>query len=90
MHITTNQHKLFSNKTCLRLNVIRNVEGTCVFVVLGLRFCDLLAVVEDHGAVWPAVVVNQAQIWEKADSDRLKTPLVAHREAVAVDLEHST
>lgn len=60
-----------------------------VVYVLSL-FSYLLAMVEDDGAVWPAVVVNQAQIWEKTNSHRLKTPLVAHREAVTIDLEHST
>lgn len=42
--------------------------------------------VENNSAIWPAVVIHQTQIWEKADSYCLKTPLVAHSEAVAVDL----
>lgn len=48
--------------------------------------CDLLAVVEDDSAVWPAVMIHQTQVWKKTHSHRLKTPLVAHSEAVAVNL----
>lgn len=48
----------------------------------------VLAVVEDDGAVRPAVVIHQTQVWEKSDSDRLQTPLIAHGEAIAVDLEN--
>lgn len=48
----------------------------------------VLAVVEDNGAVWPAVVIHQTQIGEKPDSNRLKTPLIAHSEPVAINLEN--
>ena len=46
----------------------------------------VLAVVENHGAVGPAVVVHQTQVGEQAHPDRLQPLLVAHCEAVAVDL----
>lgn len=42
--------------------------------------------VEDHGAVWPTVMIHETQIWEKPDSDCLKAPLVAHSETVTVNL----
>lgn len=42
--------------------------------------------VENYSAVWPAVVIHQTQIWEKANSYCLKASLVTHSEAVAVDL----
>lgn len=48
----------------------------------------VLAVVEDDGTIWPAVVIHQTQIWEKSNSNRLKTPLITHSEAVAVNLEN--
>lgn len=48
----------------------------------------LLAVVEDDGAVRPAVVIHQTQVREKSNSDRLKTPLITHSEAIAVNLEN--
>lgn len=47
----------------------------------------LLAVVEDDSAVWPTVVIHQTQIWENTNSHSLKTPLIAHIEAIAVNLE---
>lgn len=43
--------------------------------------------VEDDGAVGPAFVIHQTQIWEESDSDRLETPLITHSEAIAVNLE---
>lgn len=46
----------------------------------------LLAVVEDHSAVWPTVMIHETQIWEKPDSDCLKAPLVAHSETITVNL----
>ena len=46
----------------------------------------VLAVVENHGAVGPAVVVHQTQVGEQAHPDRLQPLLVAHCEAIAVDL----
>lgn len=48
----------------------------------------LLAVVEDDGTVGPAVVIHQTQIWEKSNSNRLKTPLITHSKAIAVNLEN--
>lgn len=48
----------------------------------------VLAVVEDDGAVGPAVMIHQTQIREKSDPNRLKAPLVTHSEAVAVNLEN--
>lgn len=48
----------------------------------------VLAVVEDDGAVRPAVVIHQTQVGEKPDSNRLKTPLITHSEPVAVNLEN--
>lgn len=52
----------------------------------GGLYLNLLAMVEDHGAVRPAVMVHQAQIWKEANTYSLKTPLVAHGEAITVDL----
>lgn len=53
----------------------------CVFVAV-----DVLAMVEDDGAVWPAVMIHKTQIWEESNSNRLKTPLVAHSETITVNL----
>lgn len=47
----------------------------------------LLAVVEDDSAVWPTVMIHQTQIWENTNSHSLKTPLITHSEAIAVNLE---
>jgi len=57
------------------------------FKEVPVRWDDVLAVVEDDGAVRPAVVVDQAQVGEEAHADRLETPLVAQGESVAVDLQ---
>lgn len=43
--------------------------------------------VEDYGAVGPAVMVHKTQVGEKTNSYCLETPLVTHTEAVTVDLE---
>lgn len=43
--------------------------------------------VEDDGAVGPAVVVDQTQVGEDPHADGLQAPLVAQREAVAPDLQ---
>jgi len=43
-------------------------------------------VVENDRAVGPAVVVDQTQVREQAHAHGLQTLLVAHGEAVAVDL----
>lgn len=42
--------------------------------------------VEDHSAVWPAVVIHKTQVREESYSNRLKAPLVTHGETVTVDL----
>lgn len=47
-----------------------------------------LAVVEDDGAVGPAVVVDQTQVGKQADAHRMQTSLIAHHEPVTVDLAH--
>ena len=51
-----------------------------------VRLADILAVVEDDGAVRPAVVVDHTQVGEEADAHSLKTPLVTQGEGVALDL----
>lgn len=43
--------------------------------------------VEDDGAVWPAVMIDKTQIGEEADSNCLKAPLVTDSETIAVNLE---
>lgn len=50
----------------------------------------LLAVIQDYSAIWPTVVIHKAQVREKANSYCLKTPLVTHCEAIAVDLGETT
>lgn len=42
--------------------------------------------VEDHSAVWPAVVIHKTQVREESYSNRLKAPLVTHSETIAIDL----
>ena len=46
-----------------------------------------LAVVEDDGAVGPAVVVDQAEVGEDAHPYGCQPPLVTDRETIAVYLE---
>lgn len=49
---------------------------------------NLLAVVENDGAVGPAVVVDQTQVGKQADANSMQTSLIAHHEPVTVDLAH--
>ncbi len=51
-------------------------------------FLHLLAVVEYDGAVGPAVVIDQTQVWEQTDADGLQPSLIAHHKPVTVDLTH--
>lgn len=42
--------------------------------------------VEDHSAVWPAVMIHKTQIREESYSNCLKAPLVTNSETIAIDL----
>lgn len=42
--------------------------------------------VEDHSAVWPAVVIHKTQVREESYSNRLKALLVTHSETITIDL----
>ncbi len=53
-----------------------------------LTLLHLLAVVEYDGAVGPAVVVDQTQVWEQTHADGLQPSLIAHHKPVTVDLRH--
>lgn len=50
----------------------------------------LLAVVEDDGAVGPAVVVDQAQVGEKTHTNSLQASLVTQCESITLDLQRQT
>lgn len=43
--------------------------------------------VEDDGAVGPAVVVHQTQVGKESDTDGLQTPLITHGESITFDLQ---
>lgn len=43
--------------------------------------------VEDHSAVWPAVMIHKTQIREESYSNCLKAPLVTNSETITIDLE---
>lgn len=47
---------------------------------------NLLAVVENDGAVGPAVMIDQTEVGKETHAHCLKTPLITQREAIAVDL----
>ncbi len=53
-----------------------------------LTLLHLLAVVEYDGAVGPAVVIDQTQVWEQTHADGLQPSLIAHHKPVTVDLRH--
>lgn len=50
----------------------------------------LLAVVEDDGAVGPAVMVDQAQVGKKTHTHSLQASLVTQSEAITLDLQRQT
>lgn len=47
----------------------------------------VLAVVEYDSAVWPAVMVHQAQIWKQTNTHCLEASLITHHEPITVYLK---
>lgn len=52
----------------------------------GNSVLNVPAIVKDHCTVWPAIVVDQTKVGEQTDPHRLQTFLIAHHEAIAVNL----
>lgn len=48
--------------------------------------CHSLAVVQNDGAVGPAVMIHQTEVWKETDPHGLKTSLITQRKAITVNL----